>query len=88
MPVDEDNLDAIIVDLIKKTNTNFVQRQEITEIYKCAKRIELVDVPDPTIEDPKQTKKVLPMDDDLGLEITVQRREQIYDELISDIEKL
>jgi len=88
MSVDEDNLDVIITSLVEKSNTNSIQDQEIRRLHICAQGIKLVDVPDPTPKDTHQTKKALPMDDELGTEITVERREQIYYKLISDEAKL
>ncbi len=88
MPIDEDLLDSTILDLVDKVNQNHSERIMLRNLYTNARSIQLIDVPDPTPEDTHQTKKIIPDDPKLGTEITEERRQAIYDKVISDHAKL
>jgi len=80
MPIDEDNLNKIITDLEDKIQ----QSQRYRELHQYAKSIALKKVSDPTEKDPQRTKLVLPLDAKLGVEITEDRRQAIYDKLLEE----
>jgi len=88
MAVDETILESTIVDLSEKLNAVSLERQNLKTIIRDAQSIVMVNVPDPTEEDPRRTKKELPQDNKLGAEITTERREQIYDKIIVDVAAL
>jgi len=84
MAVDEDILNDTIQSLLDKITINSTQRKTLQELYLKAKNISLVEIPAPTVEDSRLTKKVLPNDTVLGVEINPTRREEIYDQVISE----
>jgi hypothetical protein len=88
MPVDESLLEAKIQEINTKLTENGVMRQTLKALHKNAINIQQVDVPDPTPEDPRKTKKEMPKDDDLGSQITPARRQEIYDKILVDCTEL
>jgi hypothetical protein len=84
MPVDEANLEVIKTDLRVKLNENSAERIKLKELLKLSTDITKVDVPDPTPEDTARTKKEMPKDKSLGSEMSVARRDQIYDKIVSE----
>lgn len=88
MPLDEDILDSTVIDIVADINKNTDQRKKLTALYTRGHQIQLIDVPIPTVADPKKTKKELPLDSILGTTITVERREKECDSLMADYAKL
>jgi len=88
MTVNDTILESTIVGLQEKLNIVSLQRSNLKTILRDAYSIVLLDLPDPTEEDTRRTKKVLPLDNKLGTEITVERREQIYEKIIANFAAL
>jgi len=88
MPVNEDLLNSTILDLLDKLNQSSLERQTLQNLHINAVSIKLIEVPDPTPEDTERTKKVLPLDPKLDTTITEDRRQAIYDKIISDVAEL
>lgn len=84
MPVDEDNLAKIISDVGAKLDEVTTQRSNLKIILSNANSIRQVEVPDPTEENPGQRKMVMPNDRSLGNKIKPARRQEIYDQIVSD----
>ena len=84
MPVDEDVLESTINDIKNETQDNFSRGQKLRDLYVDAVSIRLIVEPDPTDDDPENTKKVLPTDTKLGTTITDDRRQTICDKVLSD----
>jgi len=88
MVVDEAILESTIVDLQNKLDTVSLKKQNLKTILRDSQSIVMINIPDATEKDPRRTKKVLPTDNKLGIEITVKRREQIYEKIIADVAAL
>jgi len=88
MEVDDVNIDIIKLDLINKANNNSLERQKLRAIRKDIQEITLVDQPDPTVKEPTKTKKILPNDMELGVQMTVERREARYEKIMVDVAEL
>ena len=88
MPIEEEILDSTIQDIRHKLGVNSLERQKIKNILQAASSIQQIDVPDPTKEKPRQTKKELPKDRILGTEISPTRRQAIYDKIRQDVSEL
>lgn len=88
MVVDDNVIESTILNMQNRLNTNAQERQTIKGIALNLQIIRLVEVPDPVENDINQTKKVMPLDPVLGIEMTEDRRNEIYDKIISDVGNL
>lgn len=88
MIVDDNNLDLIINDLQTKLTTNSQKREEIIKNLDSARSIRLIEEPVPTDEDPDNIIKILPQDPELEITITEERRNEIYDKVVSDVAQI
>ena len=84
MPTNDDTLDTMIAVLETKAGKISKDLQKIRNTLTLAESIKKIDVPDPTPEDHRKTKKVLPLDHTLKTAITSSRRDEIYSKIVSD----
>lgn len=85
MPIDYDILDSALKEVMDKINQNHTERKNLENIHKIGESIQLVTVPDPTAEEPRRTKKVIPNDPMLGGEISATRQQEIYDKFLAGV---
>jgi len=83
MPVDEQILETTYEAINAKLQEISIERQKLKQLQNDAKSICLVDKPDPTVENPRKTKKVQPKDQVIGSDMTPARRNEIYDSIMS-----
>lgn len=84
MPVDDDLLDAKIIECEIKFNETSIFRRNLDILITRGKNIKLVDAPDPTKDAPQRTKKELPMDKVLDILYTDARRQKEYDKFMNE----
>jgi len=84
MPVNEATLLQIQADIRTKLDANSLERQALKRLLQDANEIQQISVSDAVPEDPGRIKKIMPMDTALGKEMSVVRRQEIYDKIITD----
>jgi len=86
--IDDDYIESTITDMQNKLITNRQEYQTIKTILNNLQTITLVEVSDPVESDANQTKKVMPTDPILRIEMTEDRRHEIYDKIVSDVSQI
>jgi len=86
MVISDANLNSMILDFQNKINIAELKHKKLRKLLSNAVSIQQINIPDPTPEDIHHTKKVIPLDPKLGITITPERRQAIYDKIISDME--
>jgi len=84
MPVDESILLQVQADLRTKLDANSLERQSLKRLLQEANEIQQITVSDAVPENPGRTKKVMPKDTALGKDMSVSRRQEIYDKIMAD----
>lgn len=88
MVVDDDNLGIIIKDLQTKIVAKSDEKKNMRLILESAESIQLIVKSDPTPEDENHKTYTSPQDAKLKTTITDDRRNQIYDKIVSDHSQL
>ena len=86
--VDDDRLAGILVTLNEEMTLLNAKRTTLRNLSEITNSIKLLIIPAPTAENINATSTVLPLDPKLGVTITTDRREAIYDKLLSDVAAL
>jgi len=84
MTINDKFLQIGITELLSKLHDNGVERRNLRNCIECAQGIQLISVPDPTDDNIHNIKLVLPQDSELNKEITEERREEIFNTVISE----
>lgn len=88
MVVDEDSLTGIITTLNEEMTLVNTKRNTLRNLSEIANSIKLLIIPAPTADNINATTTILPLDPKLGVLITIERREAIYDKLLLDVAEL
>ena len=84
MPIDEAVLLQTQADIRTRLDANSLERQTLKQLLQDANTIEQRTVSDATPEDPTKTKKIMPVDRSLGKDMSVTRRQEIYDKIMAE----
>jgi len=82
--VDDEKIDTLEAELRPKLQEAEQYALTLKYALRNVLTIQMVDAPDPTSDNPNQTKKVLPLDPSFNETISDTRREEIYDKLVAD----
>lgn len=88
MVIDESLLESKIIAIRTKLEYVSDERHKLKILLHNATIIQLIEVPDPTDDEPLRKKKIVPKDKILGIQFTNARRQLIYDKILADAAKL
>jgi hypothetical protein len=84
----DDDIETAYNDVITKIAANTTKAAALRSIKQHILEIKLEEIPDPTIDEPRRTRMIIPNDTSKGTEIETTRRQQILTKVNADLAAL